>query len=80
MLINSDKDFKWLQHIKSTLCNIDRNDIWLNQQNLYGNIKCVVKNTLTDQFIQRWQSQLQQSSKGKNYNVFKETISFENYL
>ena len=80
MYSNGNYDFKWLHHIRSFLCNVGRNDIWLSQQNHQGNIKYLVKNTLIDQFTQRWHSQLQLSSKGKNYGIFKEQICLEKYL
>ena len=80
MLATPNIEFKWLKFVKTILWDIGRNDIWLNQSSCSLSTKNLVKLILCDQFIQNWHSQLQQSSKGNNYSVFKETCQFENYL
>ena len=40
----------------------------------------LVKQTLIDQYTQSWHGQLNLSSKGFNYKLFKDSIIFESYL
>ena len=73
--------FKWISNVKQILCNAGRNDVWLNQNNyIPDNIKFYVKQNLQDQFIQSWRTNLTMSSKGKNYNVYKDSIQLEPYI
>ena len=32
------------------------------------------------QWLQKWDEEIQKSSKGRNYRLFKSTISYENYF
>ena len=43
-------------------------------------MKNSVIRTLKDQYKQRWNSQLENSSKGQNYKLLKTDIAFESYL
>ena len=73
--------FKWISNVKQILCNAGRNDVWLNQNNFIpNNNKFYVKQNLQDQFIQSWRTNLTMSSKGKNYNVYKDSIQLEPYI
>jgi hypothetical protein len=81
MINCQDFEFKWLSYIKSILSNTGRNDLWLNQTNIQSKtIKCVIKQVLLDQNYQMWHETLQNSSKGRNYSIYKENICLENYL
>ena len=40
----------------------------------------MIKQNLVDQFLQNWNSQLDNSSKRRNYNLFKSDIKCEKYL
>ena len=72
---------KWISNVKQILCNAGRNDVWVNQNNYLPNdIKFYVKQNLQDQFNQNWRTNLTMSSKGKNYNVFKDSIQIERYI
>lgn len=72
---------KWINQIKNTLNEVGRTDIWLNQdQIVYKNVHKLVKSILTDQFQQKWFSNLNNSNKGKNYSVFKSKVDLEKYL
>ena len=42
--------------------------------------KTRVVNSLNDLFIQNWHAKVEQSSKGRNYALFKENLSFEFFL
>ena len=46
----------------------------------YTRIKLLLNQTLKDQFIQRWTSEMINSSRGQFYSNFKTDFSFENYL
>ena len=46
----------------------------------YIRIKLLLNQTLKDQFIQRWTSEMINSSRGQFYSNFKTDFSFENYL
>ncbi|MEW8548622.1 MAG: reverse transcriptase family protein [Candidatus Thiodiazotropha sp.] len=80
-LKTTDERFKWISHIKQILTDVGRYDIWINQNALNSyNIKYTVKRILMDQFLQSWRSSLNNSSKGKNFNVFKDSIELEVYF
>ena len=52
--------------------------IWIKQDLL--NNKCVhkaIKQTLLDNFLQGWDQEINNSSKGKHYRLFKSNISLE---
>ena len=67
---------KWVMKIKQILEECGRPDIWYCQSpnNTTG---IIVKRILGDQFLQNWVSNLQQSSKGRNYNIYKNTLDME---
>jgi hypothetical protein len=72
---------KWINGIKSILNETGMTDIWLSQNNFQrNNLKNTIKNILLDQNKQNWHSSTQQSRKGLNYSIFKETLKFEEYL
>ena len=39
-----------------------------------------IAQTLSDLYVQEWHNKVASSSKGKNYNLFKQDLNFENYL
>ena len=45
-----------------------------------NSFKNLVKRTLTDQYLQKWNTSLSVSSKWVNYSIFKETIVLEKYI
>ena len=73
--------FKWTKQVQYILQEVGRNDLWLNQ-NAYipKNTHQTIKKTLIDLFTQKWQSSLEQSSKGRNYSLLKSEPSFEEHL
>jgi hypothetical protein len=67
-----------IQHI---LTEVGRLDIWHNQENLQNrSILGIIKQILIDQNLQNWHNTLQESTKGKNYSIYKENIKLEEYL
>jgi hypothetical protein len=80
-MLNSTVNYKWLNHIKNILNQTGHTYIWTYQNSLLlTNTYKHVKRVLIDQFVQKWHSQLENSSKGINYRLFKNDISFEAYL
>ncbi|MEW8548531.1 MAG: reverse transcriptase family protein [Candidatus Thiodiazotropha sp.] len=80
-MLNSNYQFKWPNFVQLILNNCGLNYLWLQQfYNLPKNVANLVKINLKDQYIQNWHSQLQNSSKGKNYNLFKNDIGLESYI
>jgi hypothetical protein len=71
----------WLNFVKNVLDNGGLNNIWLSQGNF--NFKWLsenLKRNLKDQFIQKWRSDMENSSKDICYRLFKENFEFETYL
>ena len=78
---NHQKSFKWIERVKNIFSEVGRNDIWINQSTIQSrNINKLVKTTLIDQNLQMWHSSLQNSHKGKTYNIIKQDIALEKYL
>ena len=72
---------KWVRTTENVLCSIGRNDLWLNQNEMnYINVNIHIKQILLDHFSQQWHDKLSNSTKGKNYNSFKDDIALENYF
>ena len=78
IMLNESKqgiNFKWINHIKEILISIGRPEML--DLKIINNPKAVKGNitkTLHDLSIQEWNAKLSESSKGRNYNVFKEQI------
>ena len=66
---------------KRILDNSGRHGLWL-RQHIAVNLSTgkSIKQNLLDQFLQTWNSQLRNSSKGRNYSLFKNNISQEKYI
>ena len=72
---------KWLKCIKEILCDAERPDLWDKQNDICSkNISKIIKPRLIDQYKQSWHSSLQESSKGRNYALFKDRIELETYF
>ena len=71
---------KWINFVKSVLNDSGRYDIWLNQNNLPGNITPLIKQNLKDQYTQNWHTSLNNSPKGRTYSIFKNELTSEKYL
>ena len=61
---------KWVNNIKSILTSCGRSDIW-EMPPLNTNIVASVKQNLIDQYYQKWHEELEDSSKGENYHLYK---------
>ena len=81
MLKSEQINSKWIHCIRSILNNSGRYDAWLRQFTTVNlSLGKVIKQNLLDQFLQNWNSQLHNSSKGRNYNLFKNDIKQEQYI
>ena len=81
MLKSPDVNCKWINHIQYILDNSGRHDIWERQPTAVNlSTSKIIKQNLQDQFLQNWNTQLQNPSKGRNYSLFKEEIKLESYI
>ena len=73
--------FKWISYVKSIFDETGLSFIWNDQMYMDKNIlKSILKQNLTDQFIQNWFSQINSSSRGEFYGLFKHEFKLEPYL
>jgi len=80
-MINQQIECKWINKIKTILNSTGKTDVWINQPFLNTPIfHKQVKQTLLDQNTQTWRAQLDNSSKGRYYKLFKPNPEFEQYL
>ena len=78
---NKGKTFKWLEYIKNILIAVGKPD--LINQHVINNphaTKSKITATLKDLIKQKWYADLNESSKGRTYSIFKENIALESYL
>ena len=81
MLKSDEINSKWISYIQAILDNTGRHDLWLHHPARITLSTCkLIKQTLLDQFLQNWNSLLMDSSKGRNYNLFKSDNKCEAYL
>ena len=67
----------WLDCIQKIFNTSGAPNIWLEQgHNIHVNVKWI-KQTLQDQFIQKWSSDVNNSSKGQMYRIYKQNFDFE---
>ncbi len=72
---------KWLTHVKNILDLTGYTYLQLFQYQInLKNAHLLVKTSLQDQFLQTWNNQLDHSSKGITYRMFKHEIKLEPYL
>ena len=72
---------KWLECIKSILNETGLAYVWESQSVLNKtDIKYYIKQNLKDQFIQKWFSDIDNSSRGQFYSLFKNSFGMEKYL
>ena len=73
--------FKWLNSIKSIFEIIGLNYLWTQQQPVHSvQLKFIFMQNLTDQYIQNWFYQIENSSRGEFYGIFKNEFNLEKYL
>ena len=78
---NNNSGYKWISNIRKILNEVGRNDLWVNQHAIISSsLKFQVKQILYDQFLQNWRASLNNSSKGRHYNIYKDTVEMERYF
>ena len=77
---NQGSNFKWINTIKGTLISVGKPELFNKNIHNPKADKGNITKTLHDLFIQEWNAKTSQSSKGRNYNIFKENKEFESYL
>ena len=81
MLKTPEVNSKWMNYIQSILDNSGRHGVWMTQPTTVTlSIGKTIKQNLTDQFLQSWDTELQKSSKGRNYSIYKDEIKLEKYI
>ena len=82
MYINNVFISPLLKHVHSILSDSGLNNIWLSQGRGIDCewLKIKLHNILKDQYIQKWNSNLYDSSKLSMYRTYKQLFGFENYL
>ena len=71
----------WLNHIRKIINTNGFGNVWTSQNNV--NSKWFInafKQKLKDQYIQTWNALVNQSSSGKNYQIFKDTFTRNTYF
>ena len=72
---------KWILHIEKILQDVGLNYIWLNNNVHNSDWLCnVVKKRLKCQYLQKWNTEIQTSSKSINYRIFKTNFVTEFYI
>lgn len=75
------QNYKWINCIENILISVGKPDL-LTQPftNNPQATRAKIVQTLNDLYVQEWNTKLNASSKGKNYNLFKQDLLFETYL
>ena len=78
---NDNHEYKWINYIEKILQDVGRCDLWtcVTIENPYATKYAIIR-ILKDQYIQKWVTLTQSSSKGKLYSAFKDGITLEKYL
>ena len=78
---NYSIQYSWINCVKTILNDCGFSLIWDSEQ-FFNNewLKYIVKQRLTDQFAQNWNSVVFHSTKSINYRIFKTKLEFENYF
>lgn len=80
--LNGIYDSPWLLCIKKILCNSGNPIYWHQQEALAPKkfMQLAVSKQLEDQYLQKWNSDIDRNRKCTIYRVFKENMSMERYL
>ena len=74
-------DIKWITLLEKILTETVFSNIWQTQTfKSIEWLKQSIKQRLLDQFLQDWNSSVQNSTKSYNYRIFKTDFKFEEYL
>jgi hypothetical protein len=73
----------WISFIQHIFDSCGFSNIWADQTSTMSDVKwitAVIKQRLKDQYIQKWANDIDNSSKGQIYKIFKHNFGFEKYL
>lgn len=74
-------NFKWISFLKSIFDSCGLSYIFTDQQFIdFSLYKQLIKQILQDQFVQKWHSDIDNSSRGSFYELFKQNFGLETYL
>ena len=76
---------KWVLKVKQILDYCGISEAWLNQELLNNelvikHVRCTVEQVLKDQYVQRWQAELESHSTCELYKKYKTNFELERYL
>jgi hypothetical protein len=78
---NHNMQFSWILFVKQIFNECGFSNIWETEHfNNIEYLKCLIKQRLEDQFLQNWNSLVQNSSKAINYKTFKTEFKYKEYL
>ena len=78
---NTNHSFKWINYITSIFNETGFSYVFDNKLQMPDSFyKGVLKQRLIDQFIQKWFTDIANSSRGQYYSIFKTEFGFEKYL
>ena len=78
---NHNLQFSWILFVKQLFNECGFSNIWETEHfNNIEYLKCVIKQRLEDQFLQNWNSLVQNSPKTINNKNFKTEFKYEEYL
>jgi hypothetical protein len=73
--------FSWILLVKQIFNECGFSNIWETEHfNNIEYLKCVIKQRAGGQFLQNWNSLVQNSPKAINYKTFKTELKYEEYL
>ena len=74
---------KYISAVESILNKLGFSGIWLKQEKIdmsFTSFKAQVKQRLQDQYVQNWQSDIDNNEPYYNYRLLKDAFVFENHL
>jgi hypothetical protein len=81
LFISGNRDIPWMNYIKSIFDETGFSNIWDGQKYINPEfLKVTIKQRLQNQYIQKWFSDIDNSSRGEYYSKFKTELKLENYL
>ena len=73
-------EWPWICTIKRILDDCGVSYVWNNHENVNVNwLKLKIERTLKDQWIQKWQGDVEQMSSCASYKMYKTTYTSESY-
>jgi hypothetical protein len=81
LFIRGNRDIPWMDYTTSIFDETGLSNIWDGQKYINPDLlEVTIKQRLQDQYIQKWFSDIKNSSKGEYYSKCKTELKLENYL